>query len=102
MSKPDPLTLRCPDCSSHLVIDAATGEVLSHQLPQSSPAQGKGFEELLEDLDKGKARAEAVFAREVSAHEDRERLLEEKYRQALARAAEDPDDGPPPSPFDYE
>ena len=102
MSKPDSLTVRCPDCSSHLVIDAATGEVLSHQAPQQAPAEGKGFEELLEDLDKGKAQAEAVFAREVSAHEDRDRLLEEKFRLALDRAGDDPDDGPPPSPFDYE
>ncbi|MCZ6726486.1 MAG: hypothetical protein O7A98_03925 [Acidobacteria bacterium] len=102
MSKLDQLTLRCPDCSSHLVIDAATGEVLFHQRPQQAPAGGKAFEELLEDLDKGKAQAEAVFARELTAHEDRDRLLEEKFRQALERAADDPDDGPPPSPFDYD
>jgi len=84
------------------VIDVATGEVLSHRKPDLPPAGGKKFEELLADLDEGKARAEEVFEREVSAHEDRDRLLEEKFRQAVERAAEDPDDGPPPSPFDFE
>jgi hypothetical protein len=102
VSEREKLTLRCPDCASHLVIDAATGEVLFHRKPDLPPADGKGFEELLADLDEGKARAEEVFAREVTAHEDRDRLLEEKFRQAVETAAEDPDDGPPPSPFDFE
>lgn len=84
------------------MIDAATGEILFHQEQQQAPAGGKGFEELLGDLEKGKAKAEAMFAREVIAHEDRDRLLEEKFQQALDRAKDDADDGPPPSPFDCE
>ncbi len=84
------------------MLDAATGEVLSHQKVEDPPAGGKEFEELLGDIDRGKAQAEAVFEREVAAHDDRERLLEEKFRRALERAADDPDDGPPPSPFDFE
>ena len=31
MSDAGKLTLRCPDCDSHLVVDAATGEVLFHR-----------------------------------------------------------------------
>jgi hypothetical protein len=96
------LTLRCPDCSSHLVLDAATGEVLFHEKLQEPPAGGKQFEELLDDIDRGKAQAEDVFEREVAAYDDRDRLLEEKFRQALERAASDEDDGPPPSPFDFD
>ncbi len=96
------LTLRCPGCASHLVLDAATGEVLHHRKAEKEPAGGKGFAELLAGLDKEKAQAEEVFEREVMAHEDRDRLLEEKFRHALERAAKDPDDGPPPSPFDFE
>jgi hypothetical protein len=102
VAEPPKLTLRCPDCSSHLVVDAATGEVLFHHKVESPPAGGKGFEELLADLDSERARAEDVFAREVAAHADRDRLLEERFRQALERAGNDPDDGPPPSPFDFE
>lgn len=102
MSELRKLILRCPDCASHLVLDAATGEILHHRKPETAPADGKGFAELLAGLDEKKARAEEIFDREVTAHEDRDRLFEEKFRDALERAAEDPDDGPPPSPFDFE
>lgn len=102
MTETRKLTLRCPDCASHLVIDAATGEVLQHRPPKTVPAGGKGFAELLAGLDEEKAQAEEIFEREVTAYEDRDRLLEEKFRSALERAADDPDDGPPPSPFDFE
>ena len=102
MAESRKLTLRCPDCASHLVLDAETGEVLYHKKATAPPAGGKKIEELLADLDVQKEQAEDVFAREVAAHEDRERLLEERFRQALKRAEDDPEDGPPPSPFDFE
>lgn len=33
---------------------------------------------------------------------DRDRLLEEKFRAAMERAAEEPDEGPPKRPFDLD
>lgn len=83
------------------MLDAATGEVLFHEKVQDPLAGGKNFEELLDDIDRGKAQAEEVFEREVAAYDDRDRLLEERFRQALERA-DDGDDGPPPSPFDFD
>lgn len=100
MAESRKLTLRCPDCASHLVLDAVTGEVLFHEKVRDPAAGGKNFDELLDDIDRDKAQAEEVFEREVAAYDDRDRLLEEKFRQALERA--DDDDGPPPSPFDFE
>jgi hypothetical protein len=100
MTESRQLTVLCPDCACRLRVDAATGEVLAHRPAKVEPAGGKGFEELLAGLDQDRAQAEEVFEREVSAHRDRDRLLEEKFRAALERAAADPDDGPPPSPFD--
>ncbi len=102
MAESRKLTLRCPDCASHLVLDAVTGEVLFHEKVRDPPAGGKNFEQLLDDLDRDKARAQDVFEREMAAHDDRDRLLEEKFRQALERAADTADDGPPPSPFDLD
>ena len=69
-------SLRCPECEAHLVIDAATGEVLSHRPAKKPLAGGKDFDSLLEDLDRDKAEAEEVFEREVAAMKDRDRLLE--------------------------
>jgi hypothetical protein len=96
------LTLRCPDCDSHLVVDAATGEILSHR-PVEAPAGGsKSFESLLGDLDTQKEQAEDIFSREMAAIKDSDRLLEDKFKEALKRAEEDPDDGPVLRPIDLE
>ena len=102
MSETRKLTVRCPDCSSDLVVDAETGEVLSHRKPKQPIAGGKDFDALLKGLDEDKARAEDLFQKEVAAMKDRDRLLEEKFREAMRRAEEDPDEGPPRRPFDLD
>ena len=96
------LTVQCPECDSELVIDIATGQVLSHRKAKQPIAGGKDFDSLLKGLDDEKAHAEDVFQREVAALKDRDRLLEEKFREALKRAEEDPDQGRPPRPFDLD
>jgi hypothetical protein len=102
MTKTRSLSIRCPECEAHLVIDAATGEVLAHRAAKQPLAGGKDFDTLLEDLDRDKDEAEAVFEREVAAMKDRDRLLEEKFKQAMDRAKDEPDDVPPPRPFDLD
>jgi DNA repair exonuclease SbcCD nuclease subunit len=96
------LTLRCPDCGSDLVVDAATGEVLSHRKAKQPIAGGRDLDSLFQELDSNKAKAQNVFEREVAAMKDRDRLMEEKFREALKRAEEDPDQGPPRRPFDLD
>jgi hypothetical protein len=96
------LTVRCPECAVEMVIDAATGTILSHKKPREPLAGGKDFDSLLAGLDAGKARAEEMFEREKAAHADRDRLLGEKFDEALKRAQEDPDSGPPKRPFDLD
>lgn len=96
------LQLRCPDCGSQLTVDAATGEVLFHKRPKEPPAGGRDLDSMLKGLDQDKARAEDVFAREVAAFKDRDRLLEEKFREAMKRAEEEPDEAPPRRPFDFD
>lgn len=102
MSETRKLTVKCPECNSELVVDAATGAVLSHRKAKQPIAGGKDFDSLLKGLDEDKARAEDVFAREVAAMKDRDRLLEEKFREAMRRAEEEPDEGPPRRPFDLD
>src|SRR4051794_3009614 len=94
------LHVRCPDCDSELVIDAATGEVLSHRMAKRPLAGGKDFDSLMRGLGESKARAEAVFEQEKAAMKDRQRLLDEKFEAALRRVEEEPADTPPPRPFD--
>jgi hypothetical protein len=96
------LQVRCPECDSDLVIDAETGQVLSHRRAKQPLAGGKDFDSLLRGLDENRARAEAVFEQEKAAMKDRSRLLEEKFDEALRRAEEEPADVPPPRPFDLD
>ncbi len=102
MSKSRNLTLHCPECSTELVVDAATGVIVSHRKAKQPIAGGKDFEILLDDLNRDKVHAEEVFQQEVAAMKDRDRLLEEKFRQAVKRAKEEPDEVPPPRPFDLD
>lgn len=102
MAEPRNLTLHCPECDARLVVDSATGEVLAHRKAKQPPAGGKDFDALLEDLDRDKVEAEEVFEREVAAMKDRDRLLEEKFQQAMKRAEEEPDDTPPVRPIDLD
>ena len=96
------LTVTCPECGSDLAVDRATGAVLHHRPPRRESGGEKDFDTLFAGLDESKARAEDVFAREVSAHKDRDRLMEEKFREAMRRAEEEPDDEPPIRPWDLD
>jgi hypothetical protein len=102
MSETRKISLRCPDCNSELVVDVATGEILSHRKAKQPIAGGKDFDSLLKGLQDDKNKAEDIFQREVAALKDRDRLLEEKFREAMKRAEEDPSEGPPPRPFDLD
>lgn len=102
MSAPGRLYVRCPECACDLVVDAATGEVLSHKKAREPLAGGKDFDSLLAGLGEQKERAEQLFEREKAALADRDRLLEEKFREAMKRAEEEPESGPPARPFDLD
>lgn len=73
----------CPCCEAALTIDAQTGAILAHE--EKKKATGS-FEELAGELNKQKELREQLFAQEMSSMKDRERLLEEKFKEALKRA----------------
>src|SRR4029450_4925513 len=78
----------CPCCEATLTIDAQTGALLAHE--EQKKAQGS-LEDLAGDLTKKKELREQLFAQEMSSMKDRERLLEEKFQEALKRADTDSD-----------
>ncbi len=81
-------TIVCPCCEAALTIDALTGAVLSHE--EKKKVHGS-FEDLKGELDKKKELREQLFSQEQQAQKDRERLLEEKFREAMKRAGDDKD-----------
>jgi hypothetical protein len=77
------LTVICPCCEAALTIDASTGAILAHE--EKKKVHGS-FEDLAGELNKQKELREQLFAQEMSSVKDRERLLEEKFQEALKRA----------------
>jgi len=81
-------SITCPCCEATLTVDANTGALLGHQ--EKKKVHGS-FEDLQGELSKQKEHREQIFAQEMSSMKDRERLLEEKFREALKRADTDSD-----------
>lgn len=80
-------TIICPCCEANLTIDAQTGAILAHE--EKKKVLGS-FEDLKENLAKQKEARENIFAQEMSSMKDRERLLEEKFKEAMKRAENEP------------
>jgi uncharacterized Zn finger protein (UPF0148 family) len=81
-------TLICPCCETTLTIDAQTGSIISHEVKAKPTAS---FDEMLKGLDKQKQVRDQLFQQELGSLKDRERLLEEKFREAMKRAEKDKD-----------
>lgn len=102
VSLKDRFLVTCPDCGGSITVDAATGEVLAHRSAAKKTSPGKDFDTLFAGLGEAKSRAEEVFEQQVNAVRNHERLMEEKFREALKRAEEEKDEGPPKRPWDFE
>lgn len=91
--------ITCPCCDAKLLIDHKTGAILSHEQPKH--VSNKTFEQLAADDKKRREEAEDVFSQAVREHENREELLEKKFKEAFERAEKD-DSPPPPRPFELD
>jgi ribosome-associated translation inhibitor RaiA len=81
-------TIICPCCEAALTIDAETGALLAHE-EKSKPVAS--FDEMVKGLDKQKQVRDQIFAQEMSSMKDRERILQEKFEEAMKRADKEKD-----------
>src|SRR5205807_8437815 len=81
-------TIICPCCEAMLAIDSHTGVIISHE-EKARPLAS--FDEMVKGLDKQKQIREQIFAQELSSMKDRDRILEEEFREAMKRAEKDKD-----------
>ncbi len=95
---PDTHEVRCPCCGTRLVLDAATGEILSEERPKADSEAS--FEQAMSEVQAGSKRREEAFAKAFEKTKRLEDLLEKKFAQAKKKAAEDK--GPPRTPFDLD
>jgi len=82
----DKYSIICPCCDATLTVDAATGTLLAHE--EKKKVLGS-FEDLRGNLSKQQEHRDSIFAQEMSSMKDRERILEEKFKEALKRADTD-------------
>ena len=78
----------CPCCEAALTIDAQTGAILAHE--EKKKIHGS-FEDLKGELSKQKELRDQLFSQEMSSVKDRERLLDEKFKEAMKRAGDEKD-----------
>jgi len=81
-------TIICPCCEATLTIDAQTGAMISHE-EKARPVAS--FDEMVKGLDKQKQMREQIFAQELSSMKDRDRILQEKFEEAMKRADKEKD-----------
>jgi hypothetical protein len=81
-------TIICPCCEATLTVDSQTGALISHD-EKAKPLAS--FDEMVKGLDKQKQMREQIFAQELSSMKDRDRILEEKFQEAMKRAEKDKD-----------
>ncbi len=81
-------TIICPCCEATLNVDSQTGSLVSHEEKQKPLAS---FDEMVKGLDKQKQLREQIFAQELNSMKDRDRLLEEKFQEAMKRADKEKD-----------
>ena len=81
-------TIICPCCEATLTIDVQTGALIAHE-EKAKPLAS--FDEMVKGLDKQKQMREKIFAQELSSMKDRDRILEEKFQEAMKRAEKDKD-----------
>ena len=92
-----PLELSCPCCSTKLVVDRATGDILHEERSKKSTVNWDGALQMGKDK---QTEAEALFSAGIDREHRADEILEKKFKEALKRA--DKSDTPPPRIFDLD
>ena len=95
----DDFKVECPCCQTRILVDRKTGTVLAHDEPPKERA--KSFEEAFADDKRRRADAKDRFAQAMLEQENREELLEKKFKEAMDKAEKDKTP-PPPRPFEFD
>jgi hypothetical protein len=87
------IEIECPCCEATILVDRATGIVISHEAKKDPKGAGS-IADIMQGLAAKKESAEKLFDREMSSMKDRERILDEKLQEAVRKAKESKDEKP--------
>jgi hypothetical protein len=88
----------CPCCSTRLVVDTDTGEVLAEERPKVD--HKKSFDDAMSKVKGGEARRKEAFDKAFDRTQHQEDLLQKKFEEAQKKAAKDK--SKPIKPFDLD
>ncbi|HXV75464.1 MAG TPA: hypothetical protein VD788_04030 [Candidatus Polarisedimenticolaceae bacterium] len=85
----DSIEVTCPCCATRLVVDVATGEVLSLVRPPDDHEQS--FDAAMDAVHKSADRREEAFSRAFKRTQNLDDLLQKKFDEARKKAEQEPD-----------
>ena len=88
----------CPCCSTKLVVDAESGEILAEERPKVDVE--KSFEKAMGQVKSGSQRREEAFSKAFKKTQKLDDLLDKKFEEARKKAEKDK--SKPRNPFDLE
>jgi len=92
-------TVTCPCCSGRLTIDGKLRAVIAHEPPPRQKS-GLGLGEAISSLEGQAARREERFREQMTAEQNKGKVLDAKLQQALKKAKDDP--SKPLNPMDMD
>jgi hypothetical protein len=87
----------CPCCNAQLTVDVKSGEVLWHQ---PAPKGNLSLADMVKELETRKRQTAERLERDQAGLKDRQRVLEEKVREAMKHV--DKDGAPLKRPIDLD
>ena len=92
------LDVTCPCCESKLIVDKKTGEVVWEEKKEKAVPS---LSDMVKGLDAHRKETESLFKKQSEAQKERDRILEEKFKQSQKKV--DPnDDSKPLRDFDFD
>jgi hypothetical protein len=94
------LEIVCPCCDTRLVVDAATGVILSEDRPKKAPL--KSFDQAVAEVRGAKEKADKDFTNRLDLAKHEKDILAKKFEEAMKKAEKNKDEKLPPRPFELD
>jgi len=100
-SSSEPFEVGCPCCNAVLKVDPETRAVISH-IAAVKPKTFNDFEAAAKAMREQEGRKESIFRQAVDAEKNKADVLDKKFKEAMKKAKESPDEGRPLRDFDLD
>ena len=82
MSNSTQISVTCPHCASSLQVDTEAGVIISHE-PPVQPNREVDFNARLQQIEREKERSGDKMAEAMRREKDKDRLMQDRFRELL-------------------